>query len=147
MWIAVAEWANFEPKLGRPKTHCETLWAPDEFTHIFAGDTYQAEYEAASEFRKAVMERFALGTRKFAQPYEFRSAAEEDPPKRADGYAYHAAASRRIRIADGPALWDDRQVAFVPPPSQPVAGTSPIFDFSSLGGGRAQSGPEEGRTG
>jgi hypothetical protein len=134
MWIAVAEWANFEPKLGQPKIHQETLRAPHEFTHIFAGDTYQAEYEAASEFRKAVMDRFALGTRKFAQAYVFRSAAEEDPPKRADGYACYAAASSRIRTSDGPSLWDESQLVFVPPSSQSVAGTSPVFDLRSLGG-------------
>jgi hypothetical protein len=115
MWMAVAEWASFEPKLGQPKIHQETLWAPDEFTHIFAGDTFEAGYAVASEYRKAVMDRFALGTRKFAQAYEFRSATQEDPPKRADGYAYHAAASRRVRISDGPSLWDEGQVVFVPP--------------------------------
>jgi hypothetical protein len=79
--------------------------------------------------------------------YEFRSAAEEDPPKRADGYAYHAAASRRVRISDGPSLWEEGQVVFVPPQSQPGARTSPLFDFSSLGGGRAQGGPGEAGTG
>jgi hypothetical protein len=142
MWTAVAEWASFEPTLGKPKIHRETLWAPDEFGNIFAGDTFQAEYAVASEYRRAVMDKFALGTRKFAQAYEFRSAAEEDPPKRADGYAYHAAASHRIRIADGPSLWDEGQVVFVPPSSRSVAGTSPIFDFSSLGE-RAQGGPGE----
>jgi hypothetical protein len=92
------------------------------------------------------MDKFALETRKFAQAYEFRSAAEEDPPKRADGYAYHAAASRRILISDGPSLWDEGHVVFVPPSSQPVAGTSLVFDFSSLGG-RAQGGPGEAGTG
>jgi hypothetical protein len=29
MWTAVAEWASFEPTLGKPKIHRETLWAPD----------------------------------------------------------------------------------------------------------------------
>jgi hypothetical protein len=101
----------------------------------------------ASEYRRAVMDKFALGTRKFAQAYEFRSAEEEDPPKRADCCAYHAAASRRIRISDGPLLWDEGQMVFVPPSSQPVAGTSPVFDFSSLGLGRAQGGPGEAGTG
>jgi hypothetical protein len=62
------------PKLGQPKIHSETLWAPKEFTHIFTGDTFEAEYAVASEYRKAVMDRFARGTLKFAQGYEFRSA-------------------------------------------------------------------------
>jgi hypothetical protein len=147
MWTACAEWASFEPTLGKPKVHRETLWAPDEFGQIFTGDTFEAEHAAASEYRRAVMDNLALGTRKFAQAYEFPSATEEDPPKRADGYAYHVAASRRIRISDGPSLWEERQVVFAPPSSQSVAGTSPRFDFSSLGGGRAQGGPGEAGTG
>jgi hypothetical protein len=114
MWTACAEWANFEAVLGRQKFHRETLWAPDEFGHIFAGDTFEAEYAVASEFRRAAMKKFALGTRKFAQAYEFRSAAEADPPERADGYAYHAAASRRVRISDGPSLWDEGQEFSLP---------------------------------
>jgi hypothetical protein len=134
MWTACAECARFEPVLGRPKFQWETLWAPDEFGHIFAGDTFEAEYAVASEYRRGAMNKFALGTRKFAQAYEFRSGAEEDPPKRADGYAYHAAASRRVRISDGPSLWEEGQVVFAPPESQSVPGTSPVFDFSSLGG-------------
>jgi hypothetical protein len=79
--------------------------------------------------------------------YEFRSAAEEEPPKRADGSAYHAASSRRVRVSDGPSLWEEGQVVFTPPSSQPVAGTYPLFDFSSLGGGRSQGGPGEAGTG
>jgi hypothetical protein len=61
MWTAYAEWANFEPVLGRQKHHRETLWAPDEFGHIFAGDTFEAEYAAASEYRRAAMDKFAPG--------------------------------------------------------------------------------------
>jgi hypothetical protein len=147
MWTACAEWASFEPVLGRQKYHRETLWAPDEFGHIFAGDTFEAEYAAASEYRRAAMDKFALGSRKFAQAYEFRSAAEEDPPKRADGYAYHAAASRRVRISDGPSLWEEGQVVFALAQSQPGVGTSPVFDFSSLRWGRAQGWPGEAGTG
>jgi hypothetical protein len=148
MWTACAEWANFEPVLGRQKYHRETLLAPDQFGHIFAGDTFEAEYAAASEYRRAAMDKFALGTRKFAQAYEFRSAAEEDPPNPADGYAYHAPASRRVRISDGPSLWEEGQVVFVSPSSQSVAGTSPqVVDISSLRGRRVQDGPGEGGTG
>jgi hypothetical protein len=134
MWTACAEWASSEPVFGRLKIHRETLWSPDEFGHIFAGDTFEAEHAAASEYRRAAMNKFALGTRKFAQAYEFRSAAEEEPPKRADGHAYHAASSRRVRISDGPSLWEEGQAVFVPPASQSVSGTSPVFDFSSSGG-------------
>jgi hypothetical protein len=36
MWTACAAWATFEPILGQPKIHQETLWTPDEFGHIFA---------------------------------------------------------------------------------------------------------------
>jgi hypothetical protein len=93
------------------------------------------------------MDAFAEGTRKFAQAYEYRSWAEGEPPKRADGYAYHAASSRRILISDGPSLWEEGQVVFAPPPSPTVAGTSPIFEFRSLGGRRDQGGPGEGGTG
>jgi hypothetical protein len=48
MWTACAEWASFEPVLGRPKIHKETLLAPDEFGHIFAGNTFEAKYSQAS---------------------------------------------------------------------------------------------------
>jgi hypothetical protein len=145
MWMACAAWATFEPILGQPKIHRETLWTPAEFTHIFSGDTYAEEYQRASVYRKELMNSFADGTRKFAQVYEYHSWAEGEPPKRADGYAYHAASSRRIRISDGRSLWEEGPVVFAPPPSQTVAGTSPIFDFRSLGG-RGQGGPGEGGT-
>jgi hypothetical protein len=135
------------PVLGQPKIHQETLWAPDEFAHIFAGDTYAEEYSRASERRKELMNSFAAGTQKFAQMYEFRSASEEDPQKRADGYACHAASSRRVRISDGPSLWDEGQVVFAPPSSQSLAGTSRQVDISSLRGRRVQDGLGEGGTG
>jgi hypothetical protein len=94
------------------------------------------------------MDAFAAGTRKLAQAYEYRSWAEEEPPKWADGYAYHAASSRRIRISDGPSLWEEGQVVFAPPPSQTVAATPlQVVDISQLRGRRVQGGPGEGGTG
>jgi hypothetical protein len=145
MWTACAEWASFGPVLGQSKIHREILWAPDEFTHIFEGSKFGVEYANASEFRKRVMERFVIRTQKFGQAYEWHSHADLDPPKRADYYSYHGAASRRIRISDGPSLWEEGQVVFVPPPSQEVAGRFPQFTFQS--GGRAQVGPGEAGTG
>jgi hypothetical protein len=94
------------------------------------------------------MDSFAAGTHKFAQPYEYHSWAEEEPPRRADGYAYHAASSRRVRISDGPSLWDEGMVVFAPLPSQTVAGTPlQVVDISSLRGRRVQDCPGEGGTG
>jgi uncharacterized cupin superfamily protein len=66
MWMACVAWATFEPVLGQPKIHRETLWRPDEFTHIFSGETYAEEYQRASEFRKGMMDSFSSGTHKFA---------------------------------------------------------------------------------
>jgi hypothetical protein len=43
-WTACAECATFGPKIGQPKIHHETLWTPDEFTHIFEGSTFDQEY-------------------------------------------------------------------------------------------------------
>jgi hypothetical protein len=149
MWKACAEWASFEPVLGQPKIHKETLFAPDEFTHMFDDGMFDQMYACASEFRKRLMERFATGTQKFVQAYEWHSYADSEPSKRADGYAYHAAASRRIRISDGPSLWDEGQVVCAPPPSQKVAGTSRqsapsgLFQF----GGRVEVGLGEAGTG
>jgi hypothetical protein len=90
------------------------------------------------------MERFAAGTQKFGRAYEFIAAAEGDPPRRADGCAYHAASSRGIRVSDGPSLWEEGQVVFAPTASQKVQGTSlQVYDF----GGRVQVGPGEAGTG
>jgi hypothetical protein len=126
LWTACAEWASFEPMIGRPKIHWQTLWAPDEFTHMFEDGVFDQQYACASEFRKRAMDRFAMGTQKLAQTYKWHSHAEsEPPPRRADGYAYHAAVSWRIRISGGPSLWDEVHVVFAPPPSQKVARTSP----------------------
>jgi hypothetical protein len=96
---------------------------------ITPGETYAEEYQRASEFRKGMMDSFSAGPRSFAQAYEYHSWAEGEPPKRADGYAYHAASPRRIWISDGPSLWEEGQVVFAPPPSQTVAGTSPQVDI------------------
>jgi hypothetical protein len=136
--------------LGQKKIHRETLWAPDEFTHIFEDGMFDQACANASEFRKRLMERFATGTQKFAQVYEWHSQADSDPPRRADGYAYHAAASRRILLSDGPSLWDEGRVVFAPPPSQKVAGTPPsVRAILALrpSGGRVQGWPGEAGTG
>jgi hypothetical protein len=145
--MACAEWASFEPVLGQLKIHHETLWAPDEFTHIFEDGAFDEQYVQASDYKKRLMERFATGTQKFGQVYEWHSHADMDPPKRADDYTYHAAASRRIRISDGPSLWEEGQVVFAPPPSQTVAGTSPQSSGLFQMGGRVFGGPGEAGTG
>jgi hypothetical protein len=124
-WKVCAEWANFEPVLGQPRIHRETLWEPDESTHIFEGSTFDKEYANASEHRKRLMERFAVGTQKFAQVYEFHTHSDLAPSGRVDRYAYHAASSRRVRIADCASLWEEGRVVSVPPRSQNLAGTSP----------------------
>jgi hypothetical protein len=103
-------------------------------THIFDVSMWDGMYAQASEWRKAAMERYATGTRKFAQMFEVHFLSEGEPPRRAAYYSYHAASSRRIRIADGPSLWEEGQVVFVPPPFQSVAGTAPQVDISSLRG-------------
>jgi hypothetical protein len=78
------------------------------------------------------MDRFMTGIRKFGQAFEWHPHAESDPPKRADYYSYHAAASRRFRVSDGPMLWSQGQVIFAPPVSQPLApGTSPQINSST----------------
>jgi hypothetical protein len=149
LFTAYAEWANFEPVPGREKVHREVLWTPDEFTHVFEDGMFDQAYACASEYRERLMERFAAGTRKFKQVCEWHSHADSEPPRRADGYAYHAASSRRIRISDGPSLWDQGQVVFAPPPSQKVARTSPQSGPSGLFhfGGRVQAGLGEAGTG
>jgi hypothetical protein len=126
LWTASAEWANFEPVLGQLKIHQERLWTPEEFAHIFEDETYSREPPRASEFRKRQMDRFMTGIRKFGQGFEWHPRAESDPPKKADYYSYHAAASTRIRVSDGPELWSQGQVVFAPPVSQSeTPGTSP----------------------
>jgi hypothetical protein len=125
LWTASAELANFEPVLGQNKIHREKLWTPDEFAHIFEDETYSQEYPRAPKFRKRQMDRFITGIRKFGQAFEWHPHAESDNPKTADSYLYHATASRRIRVSDGPILWSHGQVVFAAPVSQSVApGTS-----------------------
>jgi hypothetical protein len=106
------------------------------------------EIDRASEYRQKQMARFAIDTQSFEQQYEWHSAAESDPPKREEYYSYHAAASRRIRISDGPSLLDQGQVVFAPPASQSVApGTSPKVSGIVQMGGRVFGGSGEAGTG
>jgi hypothetical protein len=75
LWTASAEWASFEPVLGKDKVHVEKLWTPYDFTHIFEGGMYDQEYLGASEFRKRQMKRYAAGISKFGQAFEWHSYA------------------------------------------------------------------------
>jgi hypothetical protein len=127
LWTACAERASSRLVLGQPeKIHVEKLWTPDEFAHMFEEGMYEQQFGIASEYCREQMVRFAVGTQSFGQHYEWHSYADSDPPKRADYHAYHAAASQRIRISDGPSLLDQSQVVFAAPASQEEApGTSP----------------------
>jgi hypothetical protein len=152
MWTACAEWANFEPVLGQVKIHNEKLWTPDEFLHIFMeleGDLGTSQvYQSAPPYRRAQIERFSAGVAKFRQGFEWHAHADSDQPVRADTYSYHAAASRRFRISDGPDLWSQGRVVFVPPVSQPVAPrTSLQSSWLFQMGGRVFGGPGETGTG
>jgi hypothetical protein len=44
LWMACAEWASFEPRLGQSKIHREVVWIPDEFGHIFEDGTIEQTY-------------------------------------------------------------------------------------------------------
>jgi hypothetical protein len=152
MWTACAEWASFEPVLGQPKIHVEKLWTPDEFAHIFeefhSGLGQSQSYQAATPYRKLQIERFSAGVEKFSQAFEWFARSAGEAPVRADTYSCHGAASRRFGVSDGPDLWDQGQVVFVPPASQSVTpGTSPQSPGLFQRGGRVFGGPGEAGTG
>jgi hypothetical protein len=139
IWTACAEWANFQPVLGQSRIHQEKLWTRYEFTHVFEEGTIAQTYRGATEFQKMQMDRFVMGISKFGQAFEWHPHADSEPPKRADYYAYRAAASRRFRVSDGPELWSQG------------AGDAPHQVNSSTGpvqfGGRVFGGPGEVGTG
>jgi hypothetical protein len=129
LWVACAEWANFEPVVGKPKIHKETFHFSEACTHFFErGDLSDLSEEAicqsASEFRKGVVDRFCEGVRKFVRPFEL-FPLHEAPLDRTTGYVLYAASSRRFQIADGADLWTQGCLSFAPAPSQTVAGTVP----------------------
>jgi hypothetical protein len=136
--------------LGQAKIHVEKLWTPDEFTHVFEdlerGLAQSQSYQAATPYRKLQIERFGAGVAKFGQAFEWHTYGEGDAPVRADTYAYHAAASRRFRVLDGPDAWNQGRVVVVPPVSDEVPGTSAKL-ANSTGlvqfGGRVFGGPGE----
>jgi hypothetical protein len=151
IWTACAECANFEPVPGQLKVHVEHVWTPDEFGFVFEeaykGLEESTVYQNGSPRIRSLMEKFVAGADKFGQPFEWHGA--EQAPTRANHYSYHAAASRRFRVSDGPDMWSQGPVVFVPLSSQPVAGTPPqsgSSDPSQEGGGRDQGRPGEAGT-
>jgi hypothetical protein len=71
MWIACAEWSNFEPIPGHPKEHPELLHFPTECSHFSEGKVLTDLSESpiyldASPYRKVLIEEFCMGCRKFA---------------------------------------------------------------------------------
>jgi hypothetical protein len=153
LWIACAKWACFEPVLGQPKVHQEKLWTAADFTGVFQeweslGDPSCIQaYQTASPYRKEQMERFSVGIRKFHQAFTWELDSE-GAPVWAMGYSQRAAASRRFRVSDGPDLWSQGQVKFVPPVPQSAApGTSPKSIRLLQVGGRVFGGPGEAGTG
>jgi hypothetical protein len=143
LWVACAEWVNFEPVVGNPKVHKEKFYFPEICTHFFEQDELgdlsgTTSYQSASLFRKEVIERFCIGVRKFVRPFEL-APLHEAPLNRTSGYVLHAASSRRFQVADGADDWSCGAPSFVPPAAQWLPGTAP--DPGSLppsGGGLVQ---------
>jgi hypothetical protein len=144
--------------LGQRKIHAEKLWTPDEFSHLFeelpSGLAQFQSCQTVTPSRKVQIERFSAGVEKFGQAFEWyaHSATEAGPSVRANMYSHHAAASRRFRVSDGPDLWNQGRVVFVPrrtnrwrrgrPPPQ-SANPTWLLQF----GGRVFGGPGEAGTG
>jgi hypothetical protein len=95
LWIACAEWANFEPVVGKLK---------------------------ASPFRRGVIEGFCAGICKFANPPTLQPLSEGW--EKSAVCVAKVAASRRFQIPDGANWWSCSIPSFDPPPSLKVAGTA-----------------------
>jgi hypothetical protein len=123
--IACAEWANFEPVVGKPKVHQETCFFTEYCTHFFEGDPHLSDlsgsrwYQEASPFRRSVVERFCAGICKFANPPTLLPLSEGW--ERAAVYVAKVAASRRFQVSDGANLWSHGVPYFVSPPYPKVA--------------------------
>jgi hypothetical protein len=122
--------------VGQSKVHQENLWVSDEVAGAFfewdsLGDLSCTEtYRNATQFQKEQMDRFSAGIRIFGQPFTCNQAGEHSG--RATGYAQQVAASRRSRVSDGPELWSQGQVVFVPRASEEVPGMSPQISGNTL---------------
>jgi hypothetical protein len=152
LWTACAEWASFQPRLGRCKTHKEAFYFTEECTHFF--DTHldslqdlsgDPVYQNASPFRKELIEKFCQGVQSFAQPFKLLPLSEMED-QRELCYVNSAASSRRFQIADGANYWSAGPVSFAPPALNQGPGTSPPGAGLIQFGGRVFGGPREAGT-
>jgi hypothetical protein len=129
LWIACAEWANFELVVGKPKVHQETCFFTEYFTHFSEGDPNLRNmsgtqwYQEASPFRRGIIERFGMGMRSFANPPTLLPLSEGW--ERSAEYVARITASRRFQVPDGANWWSCGAPSFVPQPFPKMVGTDP----------------------
>jgi hypothetical protein len=94
------------------------------FEELYKGLENSVVYQNGSPQVRSQMEKFVAAANTFAQPFEWHGA--EDAPVRANHCSYHAEASRPFRVSEGPELWSQGPIVFVPQASPEKApGTPP----------------------
>jgi hypothetical protein len=113
MWVALSAWATFEPRHKNPRLKPDTLYYPDEASHIFhdfwdhLGNLPAAPgFDQCSLICQQCMASFseALSTRYDCTSWETLPVA--DAPDKLARIAKDAAISRVRPITDGPNQWD-----------------------------------------
>jgi hypothetical protein len=114
LWVALAHWANFQPRLSKPRQSPGELFYPDAASHLFEeawdylGDlSKMPSFPSKSSVCQTAMVSFSEGLSQYpcADSWIPHSCAEA--PEKLAKIATNAAISRVRPIPDGPDQWEE----------------------------------------
>jgi hypothetical protein len=114
LWVALAYWSNFQPRLSKPRQGPGELFYPDEASHIleeswnFFGDlSKMPSFSSRSSICQAAMLSFSRGLSQYSCADSWIPHPCADAPGKLAKIATYAAISRVRPISDGPDQWEE----------------------------------------
>jgi hypothetical protein len=114
LWVALAHWSNFQPRLSKPRQGPGELFYPDGATHIFEeawnylGDLSQMpSFATKSPVCQTAMLSFSEGLRRFSCTNSWIPHPCAEAPEKLAKIATNAAISRVRPIPDGSDQWEE----------------------------------------
>jgi hypothetical protein len=113
LWVALAHWSNFQPRLSKPRQGPGELFYPDAASHIleeswnFFGDlSKMPSFSSRSPICQAAMLSFSQGLSQYPCADSWIPHPAAEAPGKLAKIATYAAISRVRPISDGPDQWE-----------------------------------------
>jgi hypothetical protein len=113
LWVALAHWSNFQPRLSKPRQGPGELFYPDAASHIleeswnFFGDlSKMPSFSSRSPICQAAMLSFSQGLSQYSCADSWIPDPAAEAPGKLAKIATYAAISRVRPISDGPDQWE-----------------------------------------